>query len=258
MKEELTIQEFQELGTEMLREVVTICEEEGIKYYAMFGTLLGAVRHQGPIPWDNDIDLCVPVEEMERFVSVMKQKLPTKYWLDYRDNIKSLRYFPRVGLYGYYTESFHIDFYPLAGMPDNISKSKRVRKYGKFLFVLLRAKTQKNNSKNKTKFRTIVSKATKVLTFLVPTKLIVEAVDNLLKKYPVSGKNKVALAYSKNEYPYEVFGEGAFLQYCDYKIRVPAEYKVFLERQYGDYMKYPSQEHINKMMNRTYHLIPRK
>ena len=61
---------------EMLEEIVAICEERGIVYYAAGGTALGALRHRGFIPWDDDIDLMMPREDWERFVEAAKEGLP--------------------------------------------------------------------------------------------------------------------------------------------------------------------------------------
>ena len=67
---------IQERLFEMLCEVVAICEEHAITYYAAGGTALGAVRHKGFIPWDDDVDLMMPREDWKRFIEVARQGLP--------------------------------------------------------------------------------------------------------------------------------------------------------------------------------------
>lgn len=66
-------------GLEVLAEVDRICQEEGITYYADWGTCLGAVRHKGYIPWDDDIDLCMKRPDYEKFLKAAKTKLPEEY-----------------------------------------------------------------------------------------------------------------------------------------------------------------------------------
>lgn len=61
---------------EVLQVVVDICERNGLQYFADWGTLLGAVRHQGFIPWDDDIDICLKREDYNRLIQILPQELP--------------------------------------------------------------------------------------------------------------------------------------------------------------------------------------
>lgn len=65
-----TIEDVQRAETQLLLEVDRVCRENGIGYFLSEGTLLGAVRHQGPIPWDDDVDIVFPRAAFERFVAV--------------------------------------------------------------------------------------------------------------------------------------------------------------------------------------------
>ncbi len=64
---------------EVLNLVAELCEKNGIQYYADWGTLLGAVRHQGFIPWDDDIDICIKREEFDKLVKILPEQLPKGY-----------------------------------------------------------------------------------------------------------------------------------------------------------------------------------
>ncbi len=63
------IRELQMTELDMLKAVLAVINDHGLKYYALGGTLLGAVRHQGFIPWDDDIDIGIPREDYERFLT---------------------------------------------------------------------------------------------------------------------------------------------------------------------------------------------
>lgn len=65
----------QEIATEILFDIVDVCEKNNIEYFMLYGTLIGAVRHQGMIPWDDDIDIGMTRENYEKFLSIADKQL---------------------------------------------------------------------------------------------------------------------------------------------------------------------------------------
>ncbi len=66
---------------EILKAVTAVFENHHLNYYMVYGTLLGAVRHKGFIPWDDDVDLCMERKDLLRFVKFAKKELPSKYFV---------------------------------------------------------------------------------------------------------------------------------------------------------------------------------
>ena len=74
MRDITELEELHQIELDMLKEIDRICRRENIQYYLAGGTLLGAVRHKGFIPWDDDIDIAMARDEYERFLKVMKYR----------------------------------------------------------------------------------------------------------------------------------------------------------------------------------------
>ncbi len=77
---QLTIEDAKQIELEILDYIDTLCKKHNINYIINYGTLIGAVRHQGFIPWDDDIDLSMPREDYQRFINIF-QKEKSKYKL---------------------------------------------------------------------------------------------------------------------------------------------------------------------------------
>ena len=93
----LSIKEIQKIDYEMVKEFVKICKKYKFKYYIIGGTLLGAIRHQGFIPWDDDMDIAMPREDFEQFLVCASKELPNNLELiTFKNNKKYRYYLPRI------------------------------------------------------------------------------------------------------------------------------------------------------------------
>lgn len=130
--EHATLRQIQMIQLEMLTEVDRICKKCGIRYNIIAGTLLGAVRHGGYIPWDDDADVALLRPEYEKFRQAVKTELDTTrfYFQDhrrtkgYRWGYGKLRRKNTLFLREYqehmpYKQGIFIDIFPLDGVPDN-------------------------------------------------------------------------------------------------------------------------------------------
>ena len=124
---------------EVYHEIARICDKHGLRYYATDGTALGAVRHKGFIPWDDDFDISMPRPDYEKFKKIAAQELPESlsFW-DFRDNPKFIYLFGKVQctnkdkvlalekqLGTTLSNGLYIDIFPIDGYP--MSKFAKIR-----------------------------------------------------------------------------------------------------------------------------------
>lgn len=248
----LSISEIQQYGTEMLKTVVGILEEHQLPYILFYGSMLGAVRHRGPIPWDYDIDIAIPEASMDAFLRSMKADLPDKYWVDFRAPGMMKLSMPRIGLAGYSSVMLHIDVYRVVGFPKQEWRQRLFNKYSRLQKSIRCAKVYQYTGKKLKKARII-----RALTCLHSADHYALKYDKACKHYDYdraeyigfnAGYHFETLVYTK-----ELF-DTKLVPYADFQVRIPKNSDQVLKRLYGDYMKYPSEESREKALNAVYHV----
>lgn len=89
--EDIELIRLKEMLLEMMKDIHRVCEENNIRYYLVGGTLLGAIRHKGFIPWDDDIDISMPRSDYEKFIQIANEKLEDKHRIEH---VRSRKDFP--------------------------------------------------------------------------------------------------------------------------------------------------------------------
>ncbi|MDH6343478.1 lipopolysaccharide cholinephosphotransferase [Parabacteroides sp. PFB2-12] len=93
-REETTLLQAQAIMLRMLKIVDHICRKHDIKYWLCSGTLLGAIRHKGFIPWDDDLDISMMRDDYERFIEVAKKEFPEDLFLQTHETDPTYQYLP--------------------------------------------------------------------------------------------------------------------------------------------------------------------
>ena len=73
------IQQLRKILTDMLMDIDTVCKKHNLRYMLGYGSCLGAIRHVGFIPWDDDLDLLMPREDLKKFLEVFEQEMGQNY-----------------------------------------------------------------------------------------------------------------------------------------------------------------------------------
>lgn len=244
----------------MLKDIASICESNNIKYYITAGTLLGAVRHKGFIPWDDDLDITMYRKDLHKLIGILQEKYKDKYFVQSFDTDKDYtRYITKIRLNGTsqveeiyenddINHGIYIDIFPL----DHTTKDKGMGLVirGKLLRLLFAYKTTKHTTSWKTsKTKKIAITILKPITYLIPDSLINKAFDYCCTKTDKEGaKYTTSFAshylWDKQMFLNEVYGEGVKIAFEDAEFCAPAKYLVLLEQLYGpNYMDIPA-EHL--------------
>lgn len=248
-----TVKDVQNKILDIMKHVDAVCRNNGIEYFIMGGTALGAVRHGGFIPWDDDLDIFMTPENYEHFKLVFNSENSEKYILqEWRTTPDYLEY-AKVRMNGttFIEENFkdkkdmhhgiYVDIMILHKVPDNKFLQKKIYYYSKF--VTLYALSGRN-WKPKSKIQAMVLKSLKFM----PCKFMAKVCYKNIYKYD-SLKDGYKYCYwiTPAKFKNGLFDKSFFEQPCD----IPFEdttllgskrIKEYLEYRYGDYMKLPNKE----------------
>ena len=242
MKKINDLNEIHKLQLDLLIEFDKICKNNNIKYFLAGGTLLGAVRHKGFIPWDDDIDISMPRNDYENFINITSD-LKGDYLVLAQENIddyvlpfakfvnKNYSNFRKTynGKYG-----IRMDIFPLDGLGNNYEKAVKRGKYIVFLRKLHYFCFKENvisNFLRKIKIQKIIYK------HLV---YVAKKDDFYNSKYV--GSIVGGLKQVKEILDYQVYSETMPMEFEGKELSGMKYYDEYLTKMYGDYMKLPPKE----------------
>lgn len=247
---------------EILKKYRDVCEKHGLRYYLAYGTLLGAIRHKGYIPWDDDIDVWMPRKDFEIFLKVAETEIKP-YIVNYYsfDNNAAFKYRTqlciedasfKVGFKlgnGIKEGNIWIDIMSMDGMPSSrLHRKIQCKKFSFWYAVIGLARSSRIGASNLD-----TKKGFKKFAASLNNRLRLGRFINIVKAFDCFKKTKMQFDYDKCKYVHgsssfytekavflrEWFETPRYAEFEGERFAVPSEAEKILASIYGDYRKLP-------------------
>lgn len=258
-KRAIDIEELKKIQLDLLDEFDDYCVRNGLTYYLAYGTLIGAVRHKGYIPWDDDIDVIMPRTDYEKLIEVFNKgghasnikvvshEIDPKYYLPFAKLINTSTEMQEE-VNSDYKVGVYLDIFPLDNLADDYETAKkRMRKAFRYNELLLLKNL--TFSKGRAWYKNAILKVGRfVSSFWSRDRLI-----NILNNFGICKENSSSTNYvgvvtgievgdESQVFESQWFRETIKVEFEGREFIAPAGYDAFLRKVYGDYMQFPPVE----------------
>lgn len=245
---------------EMLDIFIKICEEHNIDYFLSGGTCLGAIRHKGFIPWDDDIDISMLRKDFIKFEAACKEELPYPFFLQTMDTdpycglvFAKIRNTQTEMVENYcknvqMQQGIWIDIFPYDAIPDDPKKRREYLSKVSFLKNLYIVKSGYSMPKGKPIGQHVAFYIAKLFALFIPIKTISSKLYKEMTRYnesqncscvfPVGG----AYGPAKEIKPKGMLDSYCYVEFENRKCKTLSNYDEYLTQNYGNYMELPSEE----------------
>ncbi len=267
---ELPFESVRDIQLGILGALTDFCEEHSLRYYISGGTLLGAVRHGGYIPWDDDIDVNMPRSDCDRLLELTGGRLSKSIeigafdgpithsvpFIRLYDTDYVMRLESETGKLRAYS-NVSIDLFPIDGLPKSEFLS-RVHYFLAKSFVVMRRLAFYRGLTGKWDWHRLIRFVSTVPAKIVGWKNWNRLIQKLCRMYDYESSEKVGVVSccvhtNTERMPKSWYGEASTLTFEGRPLRAPNNYEGYLKQIYGDYMKLPPEEkRIRKHHFRVY------
>lgn len=245
----MEISEVQSKTLDIVKCFDSICAKNDIWYTLTSGSVLGAVRHKGFIPWDSDMDVFIRIGDIERLRHNLLEALPEQMKLNMWDREPGYHMcFDRISFANISHYKVHLDIFPLIGAPERKINRKIFTEICFYSYKFLRCKHVDIRYSKEAHVKKI--RLVKKFAGLIPDNVIRRWYYYLQNQYDFERSKYVytiASGYGFNEcLPKELLLNTTRVPFEDVMLPIPADYHEYLTKVYGDYMT-PKREGYKKL-----------
>lgn len=277
------IRNIQLVELNLFKEFKRICDKYHLTYFAIGGTCIGAVRHNGFIPWDDDMDIAMPYRDYKKFQRIAKRELMSGYsiftpeehehWFGNFSKIQNDHTTFIESSQIDYTDDYtgiYVDIMPIYGMP----KGRIAQHVASVLcdgLCFLNARHRYPFCRQKSNLQKLVWLLDVPLRKMLSFNCYIEILEKIFRRYPFDNSDKIIFGWRKrpgrfhknytyqNVFDYKDFKNMKELPFEDISMAVPCGYVNYLTMDFGDYMKlppdkarYPRHETVMIDLNKSY------
>ena len=242
-----------------LQKIDEVCKKLGVDYFVYGGTLIGAIRHNGFIPWDDDIDIAMNRKDYEIFIRDAQKFLGEEFYLQSPNKDKKTPYlYSKLRLKGTKLIEFehhklriekgiYIDIYPIDNISDNdeeyFKDHKRFQKIAKIYVLRQCCYISSNSRKMSKKIKQVIKFCLSSLLKLIPQSLFLKKINKICTKYNNQDTERVGNYFYNKPCNYFKSGFSFFqVKFENLIVNVPSCYDEHLKLRYDDYLKLPPEE----------------